>query len=192
MNHRAYPLTWPAGWPRTTAVQRRASPYKCSLDQAVKDLLAELRRMKAKDITISSNVRTGLGVKMSESEVKDPGVAVYWTHRDGQPRVMACDHWYRLRDNIRAIGLAVQALRQLERCGASAILDRALSSFAALPAAPTWRDLLGFQGENPTKAEIRDRFRELAATHHPDRGGDATHFGQISVAYHEAMGQAVR
>lgn len=187
MTERAYPLKWPEGWPRTTAVARRASPYKCSLDHAVKDLLAELGRMRAKDITISSNVRTGLGVRMTESEVRDPGVAVYWTHRDGQPRVMACDHWHRLRDNIRAIGLAIAALRQLERCGASAILDRALKSFAALPPAPDCWTVLGLE-PGASRASISDRFRELAATHHPDRGGDSTRFGQITQAYHEALG----
>ncbi len=38
-----------------------------------------------------------------------------------------------------------------------------------------------------TPAEIRARFRELAAIHHPDRGGDAATFAAISRAYATAL-----
>jgi hypothetical protein len=189
MSDRHYPLKWPEGWDRTPGIGRRSSPYRCTLDRAVKDLLEDLRRWKARDITISSNIRTGLGVSMTEGMVKDPGVAVYWTHRDGAPRVMACDCWHRLRDNVRSIGLAVEYLRGLERCGASAILDRALKGFAALPEAPSCWKLLGVPQGSP-RALISERFRELAATAHPDHGGDSTAFGQLTQAYHEALGQS--
>jgi hypothetical protein len=53
---------------------------------------------------------------MTETEVRDPGVAVYWTDRRGEARVMACDQWFRLRDNVHAIGHAVAAFRTIERC----------------------------------------------------------------------------
>lgn len=188
MSDRHYPLKWPEGWPRTTAGMRRSSPYKTTLETAVKDLVADLGRMKAKDITISSNLRSGL-MKMTESEVKDPGVAVYWTHKDGTPRVMACDHWFRLRDNVRAVGLTIASLRQIERCGATGMLDRALAGFKALPEAPDCWRLLGLT-RGAERADITERFRELAATAHPDHGGDTTTFAQLTQAYHEALGQS--
>ena len=184
-----YPLKWPQGWPRTTTGMRRSAPYKTSLEAAAKELVADIGRMRGRDITVSSNLRAGLGKKMTESEVRDPGVAVYWTDKNGHPRVMACDHWYRLRDNVRAIGLTIGALRQIERCGATGMLDRALDGFKALPAAPDCWELLGIP-KGSIKAEIRDRFRELSATRHPDRGGDSQAFAQITGAYHEAMGCA--
>lgn len=187
MTDRSYPLKWPDGWPRVTAGMRRSAPYKTSLDHAIRDLLDDLRKMGAKDVTISSNVRVTLGVKLTENEVKDPGVAVYWTHKSGEPRVMACDHWGRLRDNVRAIGLTVAALRQIERCGASGMLDRALEGFKALPEAPSCWHVIGLP-KGSSQALVTTRFRELAATHHPDRGGDPVAFGQITQAYHEALG----
>lgn len=181
-----YPLKWPEGWKRTPGGMRKSSPYRCSLEGAVKELLADLGRMRAKDVTISSNVRSGLGVRITEGQVSDPGVAVYWTDKNGHPRVMACDHWFRLRDNVRAIGLAIAAFRQLERCGASGLLDRALDGFKALPeGANCWR-LLGVP-EGSSRDVISGRFRELAASAHPDHGGDAVTFGQLSQAYHEAL-----
>lgn len=186
MTDRAFPLKWPEGWPRVTTGLRRAAPYKTSLDHAVRDLVADLQRMRAKDVTISSNVRTTLGTKLSESEVRDPGVAVYWTDKRGEPRVMACDHWQRLRDNVRAIGLTIAAIRQMERCGATGMMDRALDGFKALPEAPDCWRVLGLARDVDTET-VKARFRLLAAQHHPDRGGDATTFAQLTQAYHEAL-----
>lgn len=41
---------------------------------------------------------------------------------------------------------------------------------------------LGLTGE-PSQAEIKRRYRELAREHHPDRGGDAIRFIEIRQAY---------
>lgn len=186
MTDRSFPLKWPDGWPRVTAGMRRAAPYKTSLDTAVKELVADLGRMGAKDVTISSNVRVTLGSKVSESEVRDPGVAVYWTHKDGSPRVMACDHWQRLRDNVRAVGLTIAAIRQIERCGATGLMDRALDGFKALPEALDCWQLLRVR-HGASRDEVTSSFRQLAATHHPDRGGNPDAFAALTAAYHEAL-----
>lgn len=79
---------------------------------------------------------------------------------------MACDKWTSVGDNMRAIGLAVEALRQLKRCGASEILDRAFMGFAALPeqaGAINWRIELGFSDEEtPSKEQINVNYRARA------------------------------
>lgn len=38
-----------------------------------------------------------------------------------------------------------------------------------------------------TLAEVKSSFRALAAKHHPDRGGDASYFDQVSKSYQEAL-----
>jgi hypothetical protein len=49
--------------------------------------------------------------------------------------VLACDLFNEVRLNMHAIGLTVEAMRQIERCGASSMLERAFRGFmAALPA----------------------------------------------------------
>ncbi|HZW05353.1 MAG TPA: J domain-containing protein [Candidatus Nitrosotalea sp.] len=49
--------------------------------------------------------------------------------------VLACDLFNEVRLNMHAIALTVQAMRQIERCGASSMLERAFRGFmAALPA----------------------------------------------------------
>ena len=35
--------------------------------------------------------------------------------------------------------------------------------------------------------EVKTRWRELAGTHHPDRGGEAEAFGRLQKAYREAL-----
>jgi len=179
-----YPLQWPPGWPR--AKTRRGALYKVTLEKAVSEAVDELGRMGAKDVVLSSNMRVGL-IRSSESELKDPGVALYWTSKKGQPMVIACDCWHRLRDNVRAIGLTLSALRAIERSGASELLERAFTGFAALPAAPDPWTLLGVP-RGTAKAAVDQRFRELSRTLHPDRGGDAREYAQITQAYHEAIG----
>lgn len=49
--------------------------------------------------------------------------------------VLACDLFTEVRLNMHAIGLTIIAMRQIERCGASSMLERAFRGFrAALPA----------------------------------------------------------
>lgn len=158
------------------------------------ELLHGLFLLGGREVIVSSNVplrRDGYPAA-SYSEPRDPGVAVYWTTRKGEPRVMACDHWRLVHHNVRAIGLAIEALRALERSGASQILDRAFAGFAALPAqagpdgTPPWRDILGLPDAAVTRAQIETAYRERLRTEHPDVGG--TH--ESMVALNRARAQA--
>lgn len=179
-----YPLRWPTGWPRATT--RKSALFKVTLEKAVSEAVAELGRMGAKDVVLSSNMRVGL-IRSSETELKDPGVALYWTSKKGLPMVMACDCWRRLRDNVRSIGLTLESIRAIERNGASQILDRIFTGFAALPEAPNCWGVLGI-GRGAARSAIEARFRELAKEGHPDKGGDPRRFAEITQAYHEAIG----
>jgi hypothetical protein len=184
----AYPLSWPEGWPR--AKHRKVSPYKVSTDSALESLLGDLRLMGARNVIVSSNVplrRDGTMYRgdHSESAMPDPGVALYWDDRQGNPRVIACDVWRTVRENVRALGMAIEYLRGLERCGASSILERAFAGFARLPAAADCWSVLGFSGR-VARHEVDARYRELARKHHPDRGGDHQQMARINAAYQEA------
>lgn len=50
----AYPLQWPAAWQRSKFPRR--SRFKMTTGRARDNLIAELQRMGAKSITISTNV----------------------------------------------------------------------------------------------------------------------------------------
>ncbi len=181
----AYPLAWPSGWPRTAATARRAARYHVSMARARDDLLDELRRLGAAYPVLSTDIpvrRDGLPYA-SAREPDDPGAAVYFMLQGAQ-HVIACDTWQRVKDNLRAIGLALAALRQLERTGASGLLERAFSGFQALPAPapePDWRSVLQMGNDlNDPPAVLLARaerhFRLLAQDAHPDRGGETGAF----------------
>lgn len=47
--------------------------------------------------------------------------------------VIACDQFREVRLNMAAIVMTIRAIRQIERCGTSSLLERAFKGFSALP-----------------------------------------------------------
>lgn len=189
----AYPLTWPEGRPRTK--NRRAAKFEVSLGQARDELQRSLANLGARQIVVSSNAkvrRDGL-IAADATEPADPGVAVYFDRRvagEWKPFVIACDSFAKLRWNVRAIGLTVEALRAIARYGASEMLEQAFTGFLALPPARAadapWWVTLGVREDSP-RDTIREAYRMLAMQHHPDRGGDDAAMAAINRAF-EASG----
>lgn len=184
----AYPLSWPLGWKRTPAGQRRTGAYQVTMARARDDLFAELARMGAKDIILSTNIAVRLdGLPYAKQRnPDDPGAAVYFKWKN-RPYVFACDLWLKVDHNIRAIGLTVSAIRLIERSGASDMLERAFTGFAALPgpAAASWRDVLGVTDTPPWEV-VESVYRIERASAHPDRGGTPERFQAVQVAFREA------
>lgn len=179
----AHPLTWPVGWKRT-GYRTRSRYGDRSVAGARAELVGELRLMGAKDVVISSNLelRNDGMPRSGQRQPTDPGVAVYFK-RKGKNGCFACDTWLAVEDNIWAIVLTVRALRQIDRAGASDMLDRAFTGFAALPAPSVdWWTVLGLPRTSP-EADIRARYHELVKQHHPDMGGDRGAFEQIQEAW---------
>lgn len=182
----AYPLEWPAGWPRTLRPDR--ARFQTSLAGARNGLIHELTLMNATNIVINSNMalrRDGLPYA-NQSRLDDTGVAVYFT-LNGDQRCIPCDRWDSVEDNLQAIRKTVEALRGLDRWGAKAIVDAAFSGFKALPESviitdEPWYTILGVEAD-ASPAEIRKAFAELAKKHHPDVGGDPAEFDRIRRAY---------
>lgn len=184
----AYPLTWPDGWPRRNPHQRGRSKYEVTFMRARDELSRELKAGRARHVVISTNIpirRDGLPLA-NMREPEDPGVAVYWDDKNGKGRVIACDVWRTVRENLRAVGLAYASLRQIERTGASELLERAFAGFARLPAAADCWGVLGIP-RGSSKDRVTERYRELAREHHPDRGGNTETMARINVAYEEAL-----
>lgn len=187
----AYPLSWPEGWPRRNRWQRNASKYEVTFLKARDELVRELALGRCKHVVVSTNVplrRDGIPLA-GQREPEDPGVAVYWTDKNSKPRVIACDVWRTVRENLRAVGLAYASLRQIERTGASELLERAFQGFARLPVAEDCWAILGVP-RGASRQQLSERLRDLTRERHPDRGGDTQAFARITQAYHEAIGAA--
>jgi hypothetical protein len=164
----AYPLQWPEGWPR--AKRREYSPFKMDANKSRRKLLNEIAMMGGKLPVISTNARIRAdGEPRADERPVDPGVAVYF-ERKGKRMVFACDKFWLVRENLHAIALTIEALRGIERWGASEMMERAFSGFKQLAAeneGPSWWGVLQVRA-GATVEEIETAYRELAKVAHPD------------------------
>lgn len=202
----AYPLSWPVGWPRCRNPERakfgaskteygQTSSWKVrqrlTVAAARSRLLHELDRLRAAHVVISTNLKTrGDGLPYSNAtEPRDGGVAVYFRLK-GEPRVLACDKWDRVADNIAALAKHIEAVRGQVRWGVGS-LDQAFSGYRALPemgARKKWWEVLGLsQSANMTQIEFHRK--GLLMQHHPDRGGNSNRAAEINAAVDEARAE---
>lgn len=182
----AYPLAWPDGWPR--AKNRRAAPFKVTLEKALQELGWEIERMGGRLPVVSTNVTRRLDGGMSLRGVPDngdPGVAVYFQLR-GRPKVFACDQFMLVKDNIRAISKTIEALRGIERWGASELMERAFAGFDALPPLRSPWDVLGIPSGSDKDA-IESAYRQKAKAAHPDAGGSNAAMAELNEARRAAL-----
>lgn len=196
----SYPLHWPPGWPRTRRPQRANfrigrkdtwSQSGASLAASRDNLLAELERLGAKNVIISTNIpvrRDGLPYAKAR-EPEDSGVAVYFQLK-GEEKCFPCDRWNRVADNLHAIGLSIGALRGLDRWGASHMVDAAFRGFKALPQGPQWWQVLGLERESADEEQIRAAYRQKARERHPDVGGSHEAMIEVKAAIETGLAPA--
>lgn len=184
----AFPLQWPAGSQR--AKERKYSSFQCTVAQARDGINKQIGLLKGINLIISSNVPVRANGDMYATMKPvdgDTGVAVYFTWK-GEQYVVACDAYVYLWENLRAIEKSIEAMRGLERWGASDILRQAFMGFKALPAsAPVkrdWWDVLGVEKKSYPN-EVKSAYRWLLQKYHPDKPGtgDAELFNEVQAAY---------
>lgn len=208
----AYPLSWPAGWKRTSDYQRKSPQFKksgerLSIAEAINRLLRELKQQPGivdDSMVVSTNVKptlAGMPSSRGGAQPDDPGVAVYWTcvkrGSNGQAkrielrRCIASDAYLTVAGNLGAIAATLEAMRAIERHGGAEILDRAFTGFTALPAPEQWFQVLGV-GANATVDEIKAAHRRLASDIHPDAGGNDAQMARVNVARDEGLRSLAR
>jgi hypothetical protein len=144
-------LHWPEGWKSDVRVYARRHLQGRTYDSAPRAIVLlqrELRFLGAQNVVLSSNIplrRDGLPYA-DFRRPDDPGVAVYFLYRKRQ-MCFACDRYYMTEDNVRAIALTIEALRGIERWGASDMIERAFTGFQAIAekAQRSWREVFGFK-----------------------------------------------
>lgn len=190
-SQRSYPLYWPEGWPRTEYYKQKRAQFK---DRSVavgrNFLVDEVRRFGGTNLIISSNLELKMDgmPRSNQRQPQDRGVAIYF-NRNKIDMALACDVYTTVEDNLWALCRTIDALRQIERDGSPALINRAFKGFMALPDpdARDWWDVLHVK-RSASNEEIRQAYFSLAKQHHPDHGGDATMFDMVQKAYDLAMG----
>lgn len=184
----SYPLAWPAG--KSVTRSRRRSPFgrNHTVTSGIEDIRRNLKLMGARNVVVTSNLpmRNDGQPSGSASIPSDVsrGVAVYWTV-DNNPHVLACDVYFRVEENLRAIALSLEAMRGIERWGAVQAAQM-FQGFQSLPAGDAvvaqrpWRDVLAEGGAFPAGLPAADqlaiakaRYRRMIQQVHPDAGAAA-------------------
>jgi len=190
----SFPLSWPEGWPRMPSDrQERGYEFRqrrqdggygttpVTFATARDKLYDELQRLGAISPIVSTNHPTdryGIPTE-SKRRIQDEGVAVYFTFK-GRPMVMACDRFDNAA-NMRSLGLAIEAMRQLERHGGGTMIERAFTGFVALSAPKSPHEVLGIK-PGASDEEIDAAYRQKAMAAHPDRGGSASAMADLTEA----------
>ncbi|MEZ0262044.1 MAG: J domain-containing protein [Alphaproteobacteria bacterium] len=174
----AYPLHWPAHRPKTRLRER--SKFKTSFATARDQLFAELQRLGARDVVLSTNIELRLDgwPYAGRNAPQDPGVAVYFSYK-GKPMCFACDRWDYVQDNMQAVMKTIEALRGIARWGSGDMLAAAFTGFTALPP-PTsgpvgreWWHVLDCTPDLPLD-KVETIYRAMARLAHPDATGGST------------------
>jgi hypothetical protein len=183
----AFPLQWPAGWERSRL--QISSRFETNTTKALLLLKGEVNRLGGRSLVISTNVPLRAdGVMRADREPVDPGVAVYF-QRNNKPVVFACDKFDVVRDNLLAIAKTIEAMRGIERWGASEMMERAFSGFKGLPETASegedcWKvlNLPAMSPQHLVTLVHRDLVRKLHAS-----SASSEDFARVNVARDDAM-----
>jgi hypothetical protein len=196
----SYPLTWPQGWKRTSPVYRVSARFKNNtLGKCCDEAFAEVRRLAgytaSERTIISTNIKPRLDGRpyANQGQPQDPGVAVYFIYAN-KPRVIACDKWSKVEDNLWAIVKHIEALRGQDRWGCGS-LERAFAGYTAIPEKTgglSWWETLGV-AMNASEEMVRDAYHAKAKIYHPDSGTepDAEKMIEVNLAYQMATSQKI-
>lgn len=193
---------WPAGfvvapmreWPGTMTARRRRSQFASTHSATLALLTRELRELGAKSPTLLIALRPEDfrldGLPRAGRVAAHPGIVLSFESKHG-PLSYPCDTFDRWQDNLRAIALALEALRKVDRYGVTKRGEQ-YRGFLALEstAAPA-----GFADELEAKLflarvtgipymdrPLRELVRIAQRRTHPDTGGDAATFHRVSLA----------
>lgn len=89
-----------------------------------------------KRLAVQYHPDRGGDIAMFQAVSKARDHALRWVNRQTDQRfdyVIACDQFKEVRLNMAAIVATIKAIRQIERCGTSSLLERAFKGFSALP-----------------------------------------------------------
>lgn len=180
--------------------QRRRSQFSASWPKTITLLGRELGHLHAKAIVLQvamgeRDIRLD-GYPRANARAEHPGVILAFESRHG-PLQYAVDTYDNWKDNIRAIALALEALRAVDRYGVTRhgeqyrgwkaieapsngamTVEQAARFIAEQADSPdAWQDIL-----EDTAGVRSDYYRDAAKRLHPDTGGDRELFVRLQEA----------
>lgn len=192
-------------WPGTLTSSRRISPFRAGLSDTLDQLDREIWQLtETRTQRDSAELLVAIpagdlwrldGRPRAHAAAEHPGVILSLDSIHGHLSY-PCDTFTTWQDNLRAITLALEALRKVDRYGVTKRGEQyrgflALEATAAPAGFATADDALAFLGKFTAIGLAEMRVIEGARTRalrraqretHPDAGGDAAMFQRVSLA----------
>lgn len=177
-------------WPGQLLPQdkRRRSPFSASLTSTVELLDVELAAVKARNaellIAMGPEQFRLDGYPRASAEASHPGVILGLTTAVGQLSY-PCDTYGTWQGNLRAVALALEALRRIDRYGVTSRGEqyRGFLAVEQHPRTPVAEEAwLREYVTAPPQWTLADVLRSAKRKAHPDTGGDAATFAHVTAA----------
>ncbi len=188
-------IDWPTGWARTPPAEREPNRnFEVSLSKAFDDLEHELDMLDVEDYRYSFDAqqRQRDGRPYARARPDDPGFVLRWRMDESQYAV-ACDHYSRLRDNVRTIGHYLHEKRKMEQ--RPVVTGESEFANARLPAgdeetvvatAPP-HEILEV-APDASDSVVKAAYRQKMKSAHPDQGGDQSAMQRVTNARDAMLG----
>lgn len=197
---------WPDGmkvqpiveWPGALTRNRVRSNFSSTQSATMGVLRRELEQLRAKDVLLQIAIPREAfrldGYPRSTAKPEHPGLILTMQSEYG-PLSYPCDTFTTWQDNLRAIALALEALRKVDRYGVTKRGEQyrgflAIEGARAMPSGFTTADeavgfiqkLLNAAEWTTNPGDISFQIRQAKRLTHPDTGGNAETFQRVTLA----------
>lgn len=185
-------------WPGEQTRGRTSSRFSAKWSDTLDVLERELRELRAKNVVIQADVEfhhlRNDGMLRADARPRSPRVILSFESKHG-PLSYPCDRFDRWEANVRAIALALEALRKVDRYGVTRQAEQ-YKGWAKLPApgapmsvseaAAILAEHSGYapQEISTMASSFTGAYRAAATRTHPDAGGNPDDAKRVN----EAMG----
>ncbi len=189
-------VKWPGKSTKVRTASRFRVTYGATLDLLDRELYYLLGKHIVVELALGERDIRNDGLPRAGAHPSHPGVILSFESKHG-PLRYPCDTYTRWEDNLRAIALALQALRAVDRYGVTRIGEqytgwKQLPGPLLTPPAMTVEEAAEFltDGAGGWSVQVttdyacyRETYRQLAARLHPDSpNGDAAAFKRLQEA----------
>lgn len=184
-------------WPGELTRSRKTSQFKAEYRQTIRLLDDELIHLGANRAVVQLAVKEADirldGSLRANVAIQHPGVILSFESKHG-PLSYPCDTFFEWRANLRAIALALECLRTVDRYGVTKT-GAQYRGWQQLPVEPqavtVARDRLEkLSGMTVrTKQDLESAFRAASRRTHPDHGGTAAAFAEVVEAKNVLAGE---
>lgn len=201
-------IQWPSGlrieplgeWPGEMTARRERSRFDSTMSSTMETLRRELAALGARNAALQVAIPASAfrldGYPRSTAKAEHPGIILTLNSKHGALSY-PCDTFDRWEDNLRAIALALEALRKVDRYGVTRRGEQyrgflALEATAAPAGFATADEAIAFLARtagisvgDPAKSPmdaVALYLRRAQRATHPDTGGDAATFQRVALA----------